>query len=211
VLQAAVTSVRHFLSLSQFPAAKAGIVVFAISVLALLISGTIDPSAACRGVSTIHTIANGNPLLAYFILFGWSFGLFLTVMPLGTVTIILFGFLLGPAAGLVQFVALILSSMILYELGRGSDEETVNRRLEEYPALSRIGRVAAGHGKWATVILRLVPIVPSAVASLTASFFAISRWDFLIGTLVAGWVRPVAFAALGSLGHYAPVCGLGQI
>lgn len=208
-LRTAITDMLHLLAMSR--AVRIGAGVFLISIAALVAVELLDPMAVCNGLLELQRIAQEHRMLAYAILLCWSFLLFLTVMPLGTLTILMAGFLLGPAAGGVQFVALVLSSAILYKLGSESDPAAVNRRFAAYPVLAKVRDKSVRGGKWVSAGLRLVPVVPSAVASLMASFLGITWRDFMIGTIAAGWVRPVAFAFVGFGGQFAPVCGIGSV
>lgn len=189
-------------------AARIGVGIGALSFAAMLLWAIAARPSLCAYSLGILTYAEQHSLVAFAVLVMWSFLLFHTVLPLGTITILLAGYMLGPAAGLAQFVSLTASSIILFELGREADRHYVERQLAAFPNISRLVASARHRGVFFTVIMRLAPVVPTAVTSLSASYLGLSRRDFLSGTLLAGWVRPVVFAALGSLGRFAPVCGI---
>lgn len=118
------------------------------------------------------------------------------------------GLILGPLAGFVQFISLILASIVLFEIAREVDGRKLEDRLADYPNLSKLAGLASRRGLTFSIVSRLLPIVPSAVASLGAAYFSVKRRDFIVGTLLSGWVRPVCFGILGSLGRFAPICGI---
>ncbi len=148
----------------------------------------------------VQRAANTAMVWGAIVLFIWSFFLFLTVLPFGTATILIAGALLGAWAGWVQFAALVLASLILFEVSGGGRQAAAMHWIEGRPRLIRILRGVASRGLLATAVLRLAPVVPSAVCSLAAAGFGISRAKFFLGTLALGWVRPVAFATLGAAG-----------
>lgn len=148
----------------------------------------------------VERAANSAAAWGAVVLFVWSFFLFLTVLPFGTATIVIAGALLGAWAGWVQFAALVFASLILFEVSGGGRQTAAMQWIEGRPRLIRILRGVASRGLLATAVLRLAPVVPSAVCSLAAAGFGISRSKFFIGTVALGWVRPVAFATLGAAG-----------
>lgn len=189
-------------------ASRLGVAIAGISLMGILLLQLHRAPGVCEFLVMALDRSAEHLFGALLVLFCICFVLFLTVMPLGTVTIIIAGYFLGPLAGVAQYVALVAASMVLYELGRDSDPERLGRRLADFPAITRVAGLARRRGILFTVSMRLVPVVPSAVASLGASYFSVSRRDFLTGTLLAGWCRPVGFALLGTLGRFAPVCGI---
>lgn len=175
------------------------------SALLMMVWGS---SEACNLVRGIAFQVDSQHLVWFALLAIVSFALLVTGIPFGTATILLAGYFLGPLAGPVQFVSLVLASIVLYEAAREKNPARLQAELESYPQLARYAGLARRQGFWFSVLMRLVPVVPSAVASLAAAFFSVSRREFLLATLLAGWVRPVGFAVLGSLGRFAPICGI---
>lgn len=189
-------------------AVRVGLVVATASILIFAVWSMSQGWAACNTITDASRYVADRYILFIAVLMIWSFFVFLTVMPLGTATILLAGYFLGPVAGAAQFASLVLASLILYETGRERDPVRLERDLSAYPKLARYAGFARRQGFWFSVLMRLVPVVPSAAASLAAAFFSVSRRDFILATLLAGWVRPVGFAVLGSLGRFAPICGI---
>lgn len=189
-------------------AVRVGLVVAAASLLIFAVWSISQGWTACNTIAGASSYVADRYILFIAVLMIWSFFVFLTVMPLGTATILLAGYFLGPVAGAAQFASLVLASLILYETGRERDPVRLERDLSAYPKLARYAGFARRQGFWFSVLMRLVPVVPSAAASLAAAFFSVSRRDFILATLLAGWVRPVGFAVLGSLGRFAPICGI---
>lgn len=189
-------------------AVRVGLVVAAASLLLFSAWSLSQSPSACSAIIDALRFVDERYLLFIGLLMIWSFLLFLTVVPLGTATIMLAGYFLGPIAGAAQFISLVLASLVLFETGRERDPARLENELAVYPKLARYAGVARRQGFWFSVLMRLAPVMPSAAASLAAAFFSVSRRDFLLATLIAGWVRPVGFAFLGSLGRFAPICGI---
>ncbi len=175
---------------------RLGLIIAALSVIGMLTWLSLAQPDFCSRLTGAQNWVNDYRLIAYLIVLVWSFFLFLTIMPLGTTTILIAGFFLGPSVGAVQFVSLVAASAVLYEIGREKDEAALAKRVAQYPALLKIAETGRKRGLIFSILLRLAPVVPSAVASLTASFFGLGRPAFYGGTLLAGWVRPVGFATL---------------
>ena len=187
---------------------RLALVVALVSITAMTFYWASGSQTFCESLLQTYAIADAHRVAGLFILFVVCFCLFLTIVPAGTLIILLAGFLFGPLAGPVQFAAIVCASLILYEIGKEGDPERLERELTEWPKLAAFAGLAKRRGFTFSVLMRLTPVVPSAVASLGASYFSVSRKDFILGTLAAGWVRPVGFALLGSLGRFAPICGI---
>lgn len=192
-------------------AVRAGVAVLAGSFLAFFLWQLFSPVPACDAIAGIQNLSGDSKTAGLLVVFVWSALVFCTVLPLGTVTVLIAGYIFGPVAGLVQFCALFVASLVLYEVGRDRDQSLLAQQIEASPALSRLVASAGASGLWISIGLRLLPVVPSAGAALTASFLQLTRTDFLLGTVLAGWVRPLGFAYLGSLGRFVPICGIGSV
>lgn len=189
-------------------ALRVGLVMAAVSLALFVAWSLLQSPSACSTITSASRYAEERSIFFIGLLMIWSFFLFLTVLPLGTATIMLSGYFLGPISGVAQFVSLVLASLVLYETGRERDPGRLEHELAAYPKLARYAGLASRKGFWFSVLMRLLPVVPSAAASLASAFFSVSRRDFILATLLAGWVRPVGFAFLGSLGRFAPICGI---
>ena len=139
-----------------------------------------------------------RPLISAAALFAWSFILFMTVLPLGTVTIITAGALLGPWVGWVQFLSLALSSQIIFETGDQGARLRSLKQVQKRRRLWAFVQTLRERGFAVTSVLRLAPVVPSAVCALACAGLGVTREKFIAGTLLAGWVRPVIFGLIGA-------------
>ena len=174
-----------------------------VIVFAAVLSSSAEP---CEIVAAIMRRSETHSLAIMLVLAALWFGLFLTFLPLGTSSVMAFGYLLGPQVGIVQFAALVAASAVLFEVSRDSDQDALAARLQAQPALLGLAQRVRRRGLWFSSLLRLVPVAPSAAASLAGSYFHLSRRDFYGGTLLAGWVRPVVFAWLGAAAADLPIC-----
>lgn len=202
------SALSHVVQIFDAKSVKIGLSVAVLSLFSILIWVGLSRPPLCPLLSHVNTIANTHHVIAYAILTTWSFCLFLTILPLGTTTIFIAGFFLGPLAGIAQYCALLASSMLLFHISKDTSDLQLKTRLSAWPALTKWSNLARKHGFVFSAILRIVPVVPSAAASLAAAYFHISRRDFYTGTIITGWIRPVAFATLGAMGKFAPICGL---
>lgn len=167
------------------------IAVIGIASLALVILYFgIGAAQLAENFEAFVSLMRGNPVTTLALLFvGWSL-LFLTVAPLGSFTVMIAGFVFGPLVGIVQAGSQLFSSLLLYKflppperalLGDVKSGEVIQRFPVAFVAL-----------------VRLVPILPSAVSVIAYREFAISLRHMVMGTLLAGWVRPLSLAWIGS-------------
>ena len=170
----------------------------AISILVYLVVtvfGTENELRSLLNVSNLSKIEKGLIGLA---LFFWSCLLFTTFMPLGTVTVIIAGYVLGVGAGFIQFGSMLASSFFLYAI---FDRPVQSDRIENYTQnqmLLKMFAAVSGYGICSVGLMRLIPIIPSAACLFISRTLVISFRHMMIGTLLVGWVRPVFFAYLGS-------------
>lgn len=135
------------------------------------------------------------------IVFGlWALLANCLVLPAGSLSLIAGGAALGallPAA--IWFVAQLLTAPLLYRAGN-VDHARVDAVLRRYlgSGAATLVEQAARDGIWTTAALRLTPVLPSAPAALIAAAAGIELRSFMIGSLLAGWLRPLYFAGLGA-------------
>lgn len=182
------------------------LLILCVSVSGLVLINSIAKTNSCDIILETIKQTDEHILIAFVSFFAFSFFLFLTVIPLGTVSVVTAGFILGPAAGAVQYIALACASILLYEIGRDEDERSLVRLIDRFPRLRYLINLFQSNGIAFCVASRILPIVPSAIASLAASYIGINRRDYVIGTISAGWVRPVGFGLVGALGQQLPLC-----
>ena len=140
-------------------------------------------------VSTV-THARSHPLRSCALLFfGWTC-LFLTVAPLGSVTVMVAGFVFGPLIGSLQALAQLAASALLYAF--------LPRPTHAAPEGSDASRVLRERPVLFVSLLRLVPVLPSAVSVIAYRELGISFRHMVVGTALAGWVRPVGLAYVAS-------------
>jgi uncharacterized membrane protein YdjX (TVP38/TMEM64 family) len=122
------------------------------------------------------------------------------VLPAGSLSLIAGGAVFGATAPAgIWFAAQLLTAPLIYRAGATSQDRVaslVARYLGRAPA--RLLATAARDGVWTTAVLRLTPILPSAPATLIAAGAGIELRAFLVGSAMAGWVRPLYFASLGA-------------
>jgi uncharacterized membrane protein YdjX (TVP38/TMEM64 family) len=66
------------------------------------------------------------------------------------------------------------------------------------PEAAHLKALAAANGLQATALLRLMPVMPSAPATIIAAAAGIELRTFLAGSVLFGWIRSFYFASLGA-------------
>lgn len=126
----------------------------------------------------------------------------LFIVPSGSLILMAAGFVFSPllAAGIFS-IAQILCSWPVYLFGRHISERYPDR----FERLTQRFKLPAGwyemvqkEGFFATVVLRLTPVIPSAAACLLAAGLGISLHRFIAATIAVCWIRPLFFASLGA-------------
>ncbi len=136
----------------------------------------------------------------------------LLIVPSGSLILMAAGFIFSPllAAGIFS-VAQVLCSWPVYRLGT-----IVSRRFpdrfsqltDRFKLPADWHQVIEKEGFYATVVLRLTPVIPSAAACLIASGLGIRLWRFIPATIAVCWIRPLFFASLG--GSLQSLAGLSN-
>ena len=162
-------------------------------------SGLIGWLGPERLPGLLHLAADRAPLLLGLFAV-WAMVANMLVLPAGSLSLIAGGAALGsllPAA--IWFLAQLVTSPLLYRAS-ATDHARVLGLVDKYA-----GRIAAGcldraarDGVWTTILLRLTPVLPSAPAGLIASASGIGLKQFIIGSVLAGWVRPLYFGSIGA-------------
>lgn len=174
------------------------LLVIAVSLGLALITLWVGPDRVVDWLERTQDCIRVHAIQSAIILFLWSAVLFLTVLPLGTATILLAGALLGTWAGWVQFASQVVASIIIYETGGLRRQQAAIESLDARPRLKLALTKLQNYGFASTALLRIAPVVPSAACSIICKALGISRTKFIGGTLTVGWIRPVFFAAVGA-------------
>ena len=122
------------------------------------------------------------------------------VLPAGSLSLIAGGAVLGafvPAG--IWFAAQLATAPLIYRAASHSQLHA-GGLIERYlgPAAAHLLARAGHDGVWATAVLRLTPVIPSAPAALIGAAAGIRLRSFMLGSAVAGWIRPLYFASIGA-------------
>jgi len=125
----------------------------------------------------------------------------LLIIPSGSLILIAAGFMFSPllAAGIFS-VAQVLCSWPVYRIGKVISDKFPQRfdllttRFSFPPDWDRLVRE---EGFFATVVIRLTPVIPSAAACLLAAGLNIGLIRFIPATIAVCWIRPLFFASVG--------------
>lgn len=150
-----------------------------------------------------------RPVLMFSIFSAWSLICVSLIVPAGTISVIVGGILFGaflPAA--LWTAAQLVTAPLIYHLTlRSFDtsdsgpvaqtagirivERWLGRRSAEIVELARVD------GLFTVIVLRLLPIVPSAPTCMISAALGIRLKHLMLGTMAVGWVRPLYYASLG--------------
>lgn len=168
------------------------------SVLIYASANIFELETIARQHLAMQSLTVDTKIIIGLVLFIWSCVLFTTFVPLGTVTVLIGGYLLGVTAGFIQFGSLCVSSMFLYSI---FDRTKHTHMIEDYTQNQRVLRLFSavdGHPVVTVSLLRVIPVIPSAACVFISQIMRISFRDMMTATLVSGWIRPVFFAYVGS-------------
>jgi uncharacterized membrane protein YdjX (TVP38/TMEM64 family) len=173
-----------------------------LGLVAASVLGTAGLLLAGGGTAILETLAQLEQRKVMVILeFAvWALVANCLVLPAGSLSLVAGGAILGMAApALIWFAAQLVTAPLIYRTGAGS-RDRIEPLVTRYLGSSavRIVARAAHDGVATTILLRLTPILPSAPACLIAAWAGIDLKSFMIGSGLAGWVRPLYFASLGA-------------
>lgn len=168
--------------------------------LVVLVAGVAGLAAVAAGVGpdveTIRgwtTSAGWVAPLVFVLLYA---GLTVALVPGSVLTLaggLLFGAVTGSLASIVgATVGATLAFVVARSVGRGAVERLVSGRA------ARVDRWLGDRGLLAVVTLRLVPLVPFAIANYAAGVTAVRLRDFVAGTAIGIVPGAVAYTVLGA-------------
>lgn len=187
-----------------------GLVIFLVLASALLTTWVILPGGLesivaliVDGVGYLRQIPTDiASLLPWFAVFAViSFCLQLLVVPSGSLLLIGAGFVFGVMPSVLIYTAMqCLAIFPVYRLCAYSSANNLfglQRKLDDWIDRSGVSRVAGAEPLVSGMVLRLTPVLPSAVATGIAALSVIPVKVFLLSTLAVGWVRPLFFSSVG--------------
>jgi uncharacterized membrane protein YdjX (TVP38/TMEM64 family) len=172
----------------------------ALAVASVVASGVImaaggGPALLIAARETLAAL-NERPELIAAIFAAWALVANCLVVPAGTLSMIVGGALLGTIIPtLIWSVAQLMTAPLLYALTRRGMGNVAMLRNSQ---VARLVALAQSNGFQATALLRLLPIMPNAPATMIAATAGIDLRTFFIGSVLTGWVRPAYFAGLGA-------------
>lgn len=188
----------------QHLALAALLVLGLISVLLVVWLGLLGGTELFAESSSASIAASSrNWQLVAFILIA-SVSLWL-VIPSGSLLLIGAGFVFGAATatGLYYLLHCIFCWPV-YQLARqglvGSSAEGTTTPLEKYVPAHWVPTLVNLQNEplLASLALRLIPVIPNAIACVTAPLLGIGFKPFFIATIVSCWVRPLFYASIGA-------------
>jgi uncharacterized membrane protein YdjX (TVP38/TMEM64 family) len=183
-----------------------------LALASLLLTGAIASAGGGTALlamirETLVELAK-RPLLMTGLFAAWALVSNCLVMPSGSLSMVVGGVLLGTAAPtLIWTAAQVLTAPLLFHLtlsgARGVGTTKFADLAQRY--LQRVPRYAAtltkfgqSDGVLATILLRVMPVMPSAPAAMIAASIGVKLRSFLFGSVLAGWIRPLYCASLGA-------------
>ncbi len=173
-----------------------GLAVAALTLAGLGAAAVIGPTELAERLLALR--GQVDPLIGFSVLLLFTFVLFVSVLPFGSITVLVAGAVLGPGAGWVVFAALIASGVFLFELSSPDLQQKAVAEVIRHRRVAKWVSRLRHHGTLTVGVLRVAPVVPAAICSLAAAGLGIARRKFIIGTLAFGWIRPVALGVIGA-------------
>lgn len=181
----------------------------AVVLLSLVASGLLfaagGRAALVAWLSSLVAGATAHPgllMLGYVVLSAISQ---ILILPSGSLLLLAGGAVLGaPAALAGYFLMQVAMAPLLLEWSRaaldGADSAHRGSLVERHvPRTWRpVVENLRDEGVLTTLTLRLMPVIPNAVACMIAAALGISTARFMAGTLIGGWIRPLVFASAGA-------------
>lgn len=162
--------------------------VLLVGSLAFVILGAPSPGELRDAVDTLGPAAP----LAWILIYAALTVLFFP----GSISTAASGLLFGPVLGtILAVVGATIGATGAFVIGRGLGRDQVATLAG--PRLQRIDELLSERGLMAVLYLRLIPLVPFNAFNYAAGVTAISRRDFVIGTVVGIVPGTFAYAALG--------------
>jgi uncharacterized membrane protein YdjX (TVP38/TMEM64 family) len=182
--------------------AVAGLVALVVGSMvatALMLAAGGGPALLAEVRSTLVALSQHPAYLAAVFAL-WALLANCLVIPAGSLSLIAGGALLGAwLPALIWFAAQLLTAPILYALTlRGLAPFTLKTAARGKRQIDQLTRLAATDGLKATALLRLLPVLPNAPATILAATAGISLRTYLVGSVLVGWVRCAYFAGLGA-------------
>ncbi len=185
------------------------IAIVVLAVLSVLAIGWMVFLDGTQWLSETLTVAANHPSPAGL---WWLAGFFvvavltqLLVVPSGSVLLVAAGFVFGaPLAAGLYAAAQMLTAWPVFAISRRAIQQRSqsfwSRHVERVSTQSVLRSLEAlrRDSFFATITLRLTPVIPSAVACVLAAMAGLSRRGFLLGTLASCWIRPLFFASAGA-------------
>ncbi|XVV06670.1 TVP38/TMEM64 family protein [Actinosynnema sp. CA-248983] len=162
-----------------------------LSVLAVTVAVVDLP-----GAEQVREWVRGHGVVAplvFFVSCAVGTALFFPKPVLATASGLLFGVLPGVALAVAGFT---VGALIAFVVARGLGRQAVARRLGE-GRLRAVEAVFAHRGLAATLVLRLLPVVPFAVSNYAAGVTAVRARSFALGTALGLVPTTVVAAVLG--------------
>ncbi len=172
---------------------------FLIVLAALVIAGlAVDPSELLTPEG-LRASVEQRPVQAAAVFLATGVGvklLFIPFTPLSAVAGFVFGGLIG---GALAFLALLLSSVIVFGLARWLGRAWVEEFVEDDESrLRSVERLLREHGLLTVVVLRIVPTLPLSAVNVVLGQSSISYRDFMIGTSLGTLPGAFLLAYVGS-------------
>ncbi|MBR7744287.1 TVP38/TMEM64 family protein [Phycicoccus sp. BSK3Z-2] len=122
----------------------------------------------------------------------------LTLAPVPkSILVTIAGALFGVSTGVVvAWVAAVVSALVGFAVARRLGREPVARVAG--PRLAGVQDLARDQGVLSVVVLRLTPVVPFTIVNYACGVSAVSRRDYVVGTLVGVVPGTVAYTLVGA-------------
>lgn len=171
---------------------RAGLIVLVLLVVALAVTAQLVDLPDGAELRALVGRAGTAAPFAFVAICALGTAVFFPKPVLATAAGLLFGVGWGSALAIAGFTA---GAMIAFSISRGLGRDAVERRLGE--RLAVLERVFERRGVEATLVIRLLPILPFALANYGAGVTSVRGRDFALGTALGLVPSTVLAAVLG--------------
>ena len=172
----------------------------ALLLLSIGASAMLLNQDAASIVTRVQGIVGDSPVIALALFALLSLVSQLLIVPSGSLLLMMGGFLLGalPAALIYALIQIITTGPVIW-LGQRGGVARAEAQLEAAsPLLAHLADSLRAAPFSLSLVLRLTPVIPSAVGCLLSVLFGIPRTTFILVTALVCWVRPLFFASIGA-------------
>jgi uncharacterized membrane protein YdjX (TVP38/TMEM64 family) len=177
-----------------------------VSVIAIALAiGWLSEGRLVGPLQALHGWTAAHPILAIAVYGVVATAAQCIIAPTGSLLMIAGGYFLGYVAAPVFFAGTLISGAIVHTLSGYPVMANLAERVARNRGSQQVRAYLASLSERITkrpillsAMLRPIPVLPAAATAFLTRQLGINGWAVFLGTLLAGWIRPLSYAALGA-------------